>query len=616
MLAARSDTIPRDPRAWIAVGVSALLMFLSQPPVQLPGASLFAFVPWFMVLPRMRARGAFASGFAIASAYYFGNMWWLGQMVTEPGNEWMIFGMFALVMVIMAFHWGVGAMAMRWALTRRNPWVALLVPLIFVGVEFVREFKTPVPYPGLPIATTLVDLTVLVQTADFWGQYGIGVCIVLFNLGVAMMLPWWPKDFRPTRHVRFTTLGLALAFVVGSVIYGAVRMTQIDGLELPDVERPTIACVQGNLAQEVKVKRDPNRLPRSFQEHLDLSQQAADTGADLIVWPETMLFGAQTRDGLPARGERYARPDFPDGKPRSALMDKYTFTADGRRRRTGYVERLRAHTAYSFDTPVLTGTLTTIPADERDEDWKDYSGRYYNTAMMFDRNGRTVATYDKRVLVPGGEYVPLEGNPIVRAIVEGYAEGLQGYASHVEFGRHGTVFPLTGRDGRQWHYSVSICYEFVWPMVYADYDAPQDFHVLISNEGWFRDSAEMDQGVNFCRLRAIESRTPMVRATNNGISCSIDANGRVTDRLLVDGRDRDVQGVFYAKPAVLSERPTSLFHTLFGRFFGFLGLAVYLVTLGAMFTRRFILRKPKPPAEDSDTKRPEPDSDNKESPTS
>src|SRR5690606_9250885 len=105
--------------------------------------------------------------------------------------------------------------------------------------------------------------------------------------------------------------------------------------------------------------------------------------------------------------------------------------------------------------------------------------------------GRTLASYDKRYLVPGGEYIPLEGFGPVRAVIEGYSEGLQGYTSRVEPGLRLTEFHLPSKaerlKGRDWAFSSSICYEYAWPVCYVElHQRPQrypDFHVNISNEG-------------------------------------------------------------------------------------------------------------------------------------
>jgi apolipoprotein N-acyltransferase len=51
--------------------------------------------------------------------------------------------------------------------------------------------------------------------------------------------------------------------------------------------------------------------------------------------------------------------------------------------------------------------------------------------------------------------------------------------------------------------------------------------VNISNDGWFMGSSEHEEHLAICRFRAIETRRPIIRSVNMGISAIIDANGRV-----------------------------------------------------------------------------------------
>jgi apolipoprotein N-acyltransferase len=368
-------------------------------------------------------------------------------------------------------------------------------------------------------------------------------------------------------------------------VYGAIRISQVEARQSGD--GPLVACVQGNLPQEVKVRgdKDPDRLPRSYNDHLTLTRKGVENGAELICWPETMLFGGTTREGLIRGNPDVLARHFKDGVPSEALLESPWYTGN-----------LRARIAHEFKVPMLVGAITDIPPEEQIHDWKDYSGgrRSYNTALLFNAQGRPVASYDKRYLVPGGEYVPHEGFEIfgwapIRDIVEGYSQGLQGYTARIEPGLRPTTFRFPGKterlNGRQWAFTSTICYEYAWPGCYIElHEAAErypDFHVNISNEGWFKRSAELDQAVDFCRLRCIESRVPMIRATNTGITCSIDACGRVLGVLEVGGDDREVQGLMLAQPAVLDDPLPPMFVALVNRSLGWFSLLV----IGAVFLK-------------------------------
>jgi len=604
--------------AWLLALSSGPLIAFSQPPVDLPLLGLFGLVPLLIALPRLSAGGSWLAGWLVGLCYFWGDMWWLGQMATDPGNEWIVFAMFAFVATAMAAYWGVAIMCSRWLLTRQATWAVWLVPLMWLGIEFMHEFNTPAPYPWLPLGASLCELTLFIQTADIWGQYGLTLSVLVVNLAIARSF-----ELQPGKIVRRKQgagrLGLpiaAMALLVGGSIYGAVRISQLEAAQTND--GPAIALVQGNLAQEVKVRSGAERIrviQESFSTHMRLSEQGVKQDAELVCWAETMLFGGCTREGFDRRDPEVSARFFENGAPTRALLQSTVYDAQGRPRNVGFVENLRARIAFEQHTPMLVGAITEIPASERDVPWKmqSYDNRYYNTAMLFDAQGRVAASYDKRYLVPGGEYIPLEDVDLIRALIEYYSEGLQGAVSRVEHGRRLTTFALPAKaerlKGRDWAYTASICYEYAWPGCYRELhssnDRYPDFHVNISNEGWFKQSSELDQAVDFCRLRCIESRVPMVRATNTGISCHIDATGRVREVLAVGGSDREVQGVLVVRPAVLADPKPTLFVALVGRGLGHLAICalvgIMLLMLAGRLSERQRRRKAERAARESGT---------------
>ena len=177
------------------------------------------------------------------------------------------------------------------------------------------------------------------------------------------------------------------------------------------------------------------------------------------------------------------------------------------------------------------------------------TGRDHNSAVLLDPRGRLAGRYDKRHLVPFGEYVPLGGRfPGARHLFEII----------------GTVFspgdpgaPLPVADGLP--LGLSICYEDAFPELVRGYllrrkGRGADFLVNISNDGWFKGSHELDQHLAICRLRAIEFRTGIVRCCNTGISAIINPDGSlhtmVQDRA---GRCKNVEGVAIGRVSLRSE---------------------------------------------------------------
>jgi apolipoprotein N-acyltransferase len=69
--------------------------------------------------------------------------------------------------------------------------------------------------------------------------------------------------------------------------------------------------------------------------------------------------------------------------------------------------------------------------------------------------------------------------------------------------------------------------------------ASADPHLIVTlaNDAWFGDSAEPWMHLALARLRAVEHRRWLVRATNSGISAIVDPAGRLTARTGLLTRD-------------------------------------------------------------------------------
>lgn len=143
------------------------------------------------------------------------------------------------------------------------------------------------------------------------------------------------------------------------------------------------------------------------------------------------------------------------------------------------------------------------------------SGAPLNSAMMLDSEGRPLDEYDKIKLVPFGEFVPDVFSFVNRVTKE---------AGDFEAGRRVVIFP--NKVG------AFICYESAFPDLVRQFarDGAEVF-VNLSNDGYFGTSAAHEQHLSLVRMRAAENARWIVRATNDGITATVDPRGRVAERL-------------------------------------------------------------------------------------
>ncbi|WP_018140412.1 apolipoprotein N-acyltransferase [Thioalkalivibrio sp. ALJ7] len=308
------------------------------------------------------------------------------------------------------------------------------------------------------------------------------------GLVVALLAVAVVTVFRPGQ--RWLGAGLAGMLVIASVALGLVRWVEPGGAPI------SVAMVQGNIDQARKW--DADGIEYSLGIYEDLTHEAG--GVDLVVWPET---------AIPAL---YVEVQGPLGQLAQSLAE--------------------------HDGELLVGVFDHQAA-----------GRHvYNSVV----NVTTGAGYNKRQLVPFGEYIPLRGQ------LDWLDRLLAIPMSDLSPGEGDGRMQIAGQMA-----GVSICYESAYSRHIRAALPEAGFLVNVSNDAWFGDSLAPAQHLQIARVRAVEAGRPMIRATNTGISALIDADGRLLERSglftreVVTGSVQPRQGVTPATatgmgPAVLA----------------------------------------------------------------
>jgi apolipoprotein N-acyltransferase len=137
-----------------------------------------------------------------------------------------------------------------------------------------------------------------------------------------------------------------------------------------------------------------------------------------------------------------------------------------------------------------------------------------NSAFLLDPSGSMIARYDKIKLVPFGEYVPDIFGWVNRITKEAgdFAPGEK--IVELQIGSH--------RAG------AFICYESAFPHLVRQFaNGGAEVLLNLSNDGYFGHSAAREQHLELVRMRAAENRRWLLRATNDGITATIDPAGRI-----------------------------------------------------------------------------------------
>ena len=325
--------------------VSGALFALAFPPFELALLAPLALVPWILALATEKKRGrGLLSGVLFGITYWCLSIPWIYYVVTRFGGQSGAMGVlsvFLLSLILMEWPaivgWAVVAVA-----PLRSAWRLAAFPVLWLASEHVRANV----YRGFPwnlTAQALYRHPIWLQSAAFWGAYGVGFLVVtvsaLLTAGILRR--------------RLGPFAAAAALVFATGIVGAIRLASPS----PPGRAVSVALLQPNIPQEARLLEE--RRAANYVAVVDRIREAA------------------------------ASPEKPDliAVPESAFPVYWETSATLRRDLTGI--------SNSCGCSILFNDVE-IEADDR----------YYNVARLLGPGGMGLP-YRKVHLVPFGEYVPL-----------------------------------------------------------------------------------------------------------------------------------------------------------------------------------------------------------------
>ncbi len=535
----------------LAFVATAVMLTVIQPPFGIAWLAWVAWVPFVLVCsPAVKFRRLALIAYFISLCYWLGNLYWIAP-VTIIG--WVAFCLYT------ALLWPMLAFGLRYCRLKKIPLV-LAVPVLIVGAEWLQGLFLG-GFLWRHLSHSQYANITLIQIADIFGAAGVSFLIAMVNGLVAELIldasafaeasadkRCWKSVFKISNLLK---IGLVCAVLAAAVVYGRWRVKQSEEVVKAG---PLVGSLQSNVPQSVK--RSFQQSDRIFAELMGRSRAAAAAGAELVIWPETMVQATiePTVLGLLEPSHSYRVFD-------------------------------RALSEHAKDTAfVLVGAYGGRP--EIKEDMTIHLPKRYNSAFLYGSDGRqSDKQYHKIHLVPFGEVVPFRKRlPVLFNLLMKFTP--YNYDYTLDAGSEYTVFEMTGKGEQAYKFSVMICYEDTVPAIARRFTLDKagqkrlDWLVNISNDGWFvrfKDgkvlaSTELVQHMAVCVFRAVENRLSVVRSVNTGVSCLIDSVGRVRDGFAagdLPAQARLRQGVagWFADRVPIDERTT--FFSRYGQWLDF-----------------------------------------------
>lgn len=522
------------PSAWLLVLLSAGLQILIFPLPNLYVLSWIALTPLLVALLRTRTPETLQLSEgrkwlparplqAFLLAYVCGILWWAGTCywiyitMRQYGglNVPAALGFFFLLCLYLALYHGAFGLAISLLagdspLSRR---ALVLAPVVWVAVELARTRISGVPWNLLGVSQA--DNIPLARIATVTGVYGLSFEIMLVNAAFATAILVRRQKRRQ----------LLLASIAAAVILQAARWIPVPA---PPSDKAAY-LVQEN----VPVQEEWTR-PYFMNTLHDLTRISLNPGSAVAPAAEGKNRGGQLRPDLIAWPESPAPFYTNDPGFRDTLS-----------------EMARQSNAW-----VLAGSLRVRSTPQNAQ----RPSEIYNSAALVSPAGEWASGYDKSHLVPFGEYVPFKD-------LFSFAGGLTKEVG--DFSRGQSRAPL---DAGETKLGVFICYESVFPDEVRQFAARgAQVFVNISNDGWYGDSGAYAQHLKQVRMRAIENSRWLLRATNTGVTASIDPYGRIVARL-----PRKVRATLVAPYALSNET------TLYTRYGDWLACLCAIISVAAL----------------------------------
>ncbi|TYT75997.1 apolipoprotein N-acyltransferase [Desulfobotulus mexicanus] len=402
---------------------------------------------------------AFRLGFIFGFFFFSATLHWLAYTVqTFGGLPWpAALGALGLLASYMALYPAFFFLFVH-HLYRKKKNILILAPAAWTALEFIRGHLFT-GFPWAQLGHGLADVPLLIQSADIGGAYLLSFAIVMVNLTLAF----------PGKKGENFIIPLCLWLLLG--IYGHFRIKDIDKTIAlaPAIE---VSILQGNLPPDQKW--DPSLQKETLNRYHKLMKKAPEGENRLFLWPETATPFYLFTDMAPTRQ---------------------------------FLSQIRESGGYH---------LTGSPVYETDS-----SGKYlfFNTSYLISPEGDILARYDKRHLVPFGEYIPLKRYlPFLDQFIVPAGEFTSGIHPPVLAFQDTFIAPL-------------ICFESVFPYIAREAVAKgAELLAVQTNDAWFGNTGGPAQHLAFSQFRAVEFRRAVIRSANTGISVLILPTGRIVEK--------------------------------------------------------------------------------------
>lgn len=532
--------------------VSSILIVAAYPPWDLRFLAWICLVPWLFALFRAKTwRIAVFQGLWLSIFMSLLGFHWVAYVLHEFGDlPWIVAAVGLALYSLIGQPQFLFFAPVFFFLNSRRPrilaWIGLA--LFYTGLDWAmpKLFRDTLGH-------AFYSASWIRQVAEIGGAHlitfeAMWVNIAIFAFLIAIVVPYFKKQPSLDRAPTLINLGLSFVLILAFALFGKMRADEwAVKLQHPDSTLQA-GIIQANIGDFDKVAAErgmQQAAEKILADYFSLSDQALilQKKPDIIIWPET------------AYASTYGKPMTTADYSRDQRIDTWVKTNH---------------------TPLLFGSY------DRDE------GKDYNTLFILSPIASPQLTslgsvsenlqfYHKNILLMFGEYIPFQDAfPFIGRLFPQVANFGRGPGPEL------IQIPVFSNDrGTQGaqapsfiHASPAICYEVLFPNYVLEAARKGSKLILnVTNDSWFGPYGEPHLHLALSTFRTIETRLPMIRATNTGFSVLVTQDGEIAAKSTLG------EAEILNTTVPLIEPPATLMKTL-GDWFGQFSLVLGAILLG------------------------------------
>ena len=376
-------------------------------------------------------------------------------------------------------------------------WTDVFFAIFFLAFEQL-QLNWDLNFPWLALGNSFAKYPALVQWYEYTGVAGGTLWIWLSNIAFYALTKAYLERRKSNQvsrigNAKIISPILILIFPIG------ISLIQWFNYEPQQTKAVEVVAVQPNL--------DPYNEQYDFSPRqvcdiiVDLASRKATANTDFIICPESCLQDYAWEERIESSPSVDYLREFQNQYPKAEII-----------------------AGMSSRRILPEGVVTKAARSFRNMPERHYECCNIAIKISRDTNQASSQLRHKSVLTPFVEKMPFK---TALSFLGDLALDLGGTVGTLGTDEKATLFTSEAKPKT----ATMICYESVDGEYVAEFVRKgAEILFIITNDGWWNDSPGHRQHAAFASLRAIETRRPIARSANTGISCFVSPKGEQTQQ--------------------------------------------------------------------------------------